>query len=552
MSDQDKQRDQHEQAVCSNSLDAINRLFGTSFSVWEERTAGKKLIVSAEVTDSPTAAPSWQRSEVGESRNLEIDENLSQLLTSHIPEAYQTGQATVGPLNDQQLLIVIPFEFTVLRTAAVGVLPAIKETSSLYTSMAETAYRLVQQEYELDQRDYFLNELSHYMEESSWMRSLAKCFEFMEINQSIVEVMERVLPELQGLIHAESLVFLPPTRPERRRKLEQSPTADSIERLIAECEQSEDKRPRVENSYSDAEALQVGHHSMIVAPVQHRNVNHGYLVGINRKKQETFAPGAELALSEDEFGTVEASLVEASASILATHCRNVALFQANQKLTTGVIKAMGGTVDARDRYTKGHSDRVAAYSREIARELGFSEFDCEQIYLTGLLHDVGKIGTPDAVLNKAGKLTEEEFEIIKRHPRQGYDIIKHLDELAFAFEGVLHHHERMDGRGYPDGLAADKIPLFARVIAVADAYDAMTSSRSYRAGMPLDKAEKIVRENVGTQFDPAAAEAFFKALPRINAIASGEQPADEEIRPLAAPLSLPLPAITTGAAAPSV
>jgi HD-GYP domain-containing protein (c-di-GMP phosphodiesterase class II) len=262
---------------------------------------------------------------------------------------------------------------------------------------------------------------------------------------------------------------------------------------------------------------------MAMAPVKFQDRLYGHIVAIDRLVEGCYWQILGEPMSEHEFGTVESSLIDATAAMLATHHRNYELFHAREKLVTGVIRTLGGAVDARDPYTKGHSDRVALYSREIAREMQLDEIKCQRIYLTGLLHDVGKIGIPDSILKKPGKLTDFEYEVIKSHSQLGYDILEGLEDIEFVLPGVLHHHERIDGRGYPYGLAGDAIPLDARILAVADAYDAMTSSRSYRECMPFDKAERIVLQNIGSQFDETAALAFLRILPKIHTIASSEK-----------------------------
>ncbi len=164
-------------------------------------------------------------------------------------------------------------------------------------------------------------------------------------------------------------------------------------------------------------------------------------------------------------------------------------------------KALANAIDAKDRYTHGHSTRVAILSRQIAKEAGYSDEDCDQVYFAALLHDVGKIGVPDEVINKTGKLTNEEFQQIKQHPVLGYQIlssIKHSPNLSI---GARYHHERYDGSGYPDGLSGTDIPEIARIIAVADAYDAMTSNRSYRNALPQQVVRDEIAAGLGTQFD---------------------------------------------------
>lgn len=174
----------------------------------------------------------------------------------------------------------------------------------------------------------------------------------------------------------------------------------------------------------------------------------------------------------------------------------------NEGLSLHVVQTLAEAIDAKDTYTNGHSSRVAAYSIQIAKRAGYSEKDQTDIYMMGLLHDVGKIGVPDAVINKPGKLTDEEFAQIKNHPVMGARILKTIKEMPKLVTGARWHHERYNGKGYPDGLAGEDIPEEARLIAVADAYDAMTSNRSYRRGMTQEKVREQIETGKGTQFDP--------------------------------------------------
>ena len=173
----------------------------------------------------------------------------------------------------------------------------------------------------------------------------------------------------------------------------------------------------------------------------------------------------------------------------------------NLKITLGVVQTLAEAIDAKDAYTNGHSSRVAAYSREIAKRAGYSEKGQNDIHMMGLLHDVGKIGVPDAVINKPGKLTAEEFEEIKKHPITGAKILENVREMPSLVTAARWHHERYDGSGYPDGLKGAAIPEEARIIAVADAYDAMTSNRSYRRAMDQKSVREQIERGKGTQFD---------------------------------------------------
>ena len=169
-------------------------------------------------------------------------------------------------------------------------------------------------------------------------------------------------------------------------------------------------------------------------------------------------------------------------------------------------EALATAIDAKDPYTHGHSARVAMYSTQIAREAGFSDEECEQVYFAALLHDVGKIGVPSAVINKPGRLSDEEFEMIKLHPVTGNQILSSIQQSPYLSIGAHYHHERYDGRGYPIGLKGTDIPNIARIIGVADAYDAMTSKRSYRDPIPQQRVREELVKGIGTQFDPEYAK----------------------------------------------
>ena len=174
--------------------------------------------------------------------------------------------------------------------------------------------------------------------------------------------------------------------------------------------------------------------------------------------------------------------------------------------------ALANAIDAKDKYTHGHSIRVAEYSRRIAELSGKSEQECEEIYYAGLLHDVGKIGVPEKIITKEGKLTDEEYEAIKQHSVKGSEILKNITEYPYLSIGAHHHHERYDGRGYPDKLVGTDIPDIARIIAVADSYDAMTSLRSYRKTIPQQKVREELISCAGTQFDPEYANIMIHMI----------------------------------------
>ncbi len=184
----------------------------------------------------------------------------------------------------------------------------------------------------------------------------------------------------------------------------------------------------------------------------------------------------------------------------------------NEALFLNVVAALADAIDAKDTYTNGHSGRVATYAREIARRYGYTQQQQKDLYMVGLLHDVGKIGIPDAIINKPARLTETEYDVIKTHTVLGAKILNNIHEMPGLVTGARWHHERYDGKGYPDHLAGKDIPEEARIIAVADAYDAMTSRRSYRGILPQETVISEIRNGKGTQFDPEFADIILRII----------------------------------------
>lgn len=184
------------------------------------------------------------------------------------------------------------------------------------------------------------------------------------------------------------------------------------------------------------------------------------------------------------------------------------------------IKSIAFALDAKDQYTHGHSMRVTLYSLALAKALDLPDDLLEEIETTGLLHDIGKIAIPEKILLKPGKLTDEEFEIIKKHPELGEHLVNGIGKLKLISNWMKYHHERFDGRGYPDGLVGEEIPISSRIIAIADTYDAMTSSRSYRPALTHEDAINEIKRCSGSQFDPKLAELFISISEEIDLIKS--------------------------------
>lgn len=199
--------------------------------------------------------------------------------------------------------------------------------------------------------------------------------------------------------------------------------------------------------------------------------------------------------------------------LLARHSFKLYMDMRDNYLNT--IETLIKSIEAKDQYTKGHSERVATYSVAIGKEMSLDAGQLEQLNYLALLHDIGKIAVSDSVLNKVDKLTNGEFDLVRQHPRIGADIIKDIKLLSDDEKVVLHHHERVDGFGYPDNLKGEEIPLMARIIAVADCFDAMTSNRAYRNATSYTNAAKEIVECSGKQFDPKVVKAFIECLPKI-------------------------------------
>ena len=209
-----------------------------------------------------------------------------------------------------------------------------------------------------------------------------------------------------------------------------------------------------------------------------------------------------------EINNIDLKMFEAAAGYVAILLENATLYEDQHEMFLGTVRALTASIDAKDPYTRGHSERVADLAASLARAMGLSSDEVERIRIAGLVHDIGKIGMPEHILRKPGKLTDEEFGVMKKHPEIGHHILLDIPQLAYVLPGVLHHHERYDGRGYPHGLAGEDIPMSARIIALADSFDAMSSNRTYRSALGRTKVLSEVRNCGGTQFDPRMAEIF--------------------------------------------
>ena len=233
-------------------------------------------------------------------------------------------------------------------------------------------------------------------------------------------------------------------------------------------------------------------------------------VPISRGEHNFGIVAAITPVTERKFNNIDLTRLASVTNSVSVFLENFRLYQDMRSLFLGSLKALTSSIDAKDPYTCGHSERVALYSKKIITSLEMPAAEADRVYICGLVHDIGKIGMPESVLGKPGKPTDEEFEIIKRHPAMGAKIITGIKEMEDLVPAVRHHHERMDGKGYPDHLSGMQIPFRARVLCVADTLDAMTSNRPYRNSLSIDAAINELKKGRGTQFDSDIVEALLK------------------------------------------
>ncbi len=447
--------------------------------------------------------------------------------------ACQERRVVVRRLGDLFQLLIIPFEESSAEraVAAVGLFAAktqepaalqraLKELwglqplsrrppacePELLARMGETARQALIADAEGRKREQELKQLAAELTRSYEQISLLyELTRQAQVSCDPIELQQAALGSLAEIMPVEQVAYVSASKgilSAGRQLLSQEELAQLAE--LIPFSNANATRPYVNNRCSEAEwSSSIPQLERLVAVAVHdRDGPTGLLLALN-------SPAGPM------LGSVEASLMNAVAAILATHESNSRLFEEIEELFLGVVRALASAIDAKDQYTRGHSERVARLARRLGQELGLSDEDCDLLYLAGLLHDVGKIGVRDAVLCKPTKLTDEEFNHIKSHTLIGYQILSGVPQLASVLPGVRSHHESVDGRGYPDRLAADQVPLVARIIAVADAYDAMRSNRCYRQQMDIERVRSIFRRGAGSQWDKQVVEKLLKIEPEL-------------------------------------
>jgi len=331
----------------------------------------------------------------------------------------------------------------VLRVAAFAAQSAKERDSAAATEGQITAYA---------------EQVTSCFEELVWLRELSLQIKQCDVSRNVGSVAEVVLPSLAELSHSETVALLsidcdsPLPVAERRVNVaacagKQRPLDEVLATIAARFGEQSCKTPVVVNRFAgeDEVFFRLGVRSLIVMPVQQQDNLYGWLVAVNREIEEF--PEAHRHFNEelglDEYGTIEAGLLQSACTLLATHAHNVSLFHEKEQLAIGTVKSLVRTLEARDAYTKGHSDRVAGVSVVLAKAVGYSAEQLKKLHLTGILHDIGKIGVPDAVLQKPGRLTEEEFEQIKQHPSIGFDILLPVTKRNARRKGTGHSKGRL-------------------------------------------------------------------------------------------------------------
>jgi HD-GYP domain-containing protein (c-di-GMP phosphodiesterase class II) len=385
----------------------------------------------------------------------------------------------------------------------------------------------------LSEVESLTNQVMQDFEELSLIRSLASNLELPRTAEDIDDFVLASLIPLTAGVGAVSIAFVltEDSEDQRRRPLWTGPAVISDEAVFELIDDNEEvlrKQPIVCNQPAgDNDPGTDGPDEWVMVECSTEGRRHGWVMAFNRIKDDIDdAPWHQLG-----FTTVQASLMETATNQLASQLNNIRLLRQKEDLFTDVIRALVNAVEARDPYTCGHSERVACFARCLAANIGFASVECERIYLTGLLHDVGKIAIPDGVLQNPNPLSDEERAIIETHTESGWRILQELEALQSVLPGVLYHHEHWNGEGYPDQLAGQNIPIDGRILAVCDAFDAMTSNRPYRNGMSVGQAMEILRDGAGHYWDPDLIRAFERHLPEIDSIRIHHQPRRPAARP---------------------
>ncbi|BDU50684.1 HD-GYP domain-containing protein [Haliovirga abyssi] len=345
---------------------------------------------------------------------------------------------------------------------------------------------------ELEKRNIEIeNELTDY-------QVLYEMTKILRLELAFEEVIEKLLYLLENLVSGFSLFVLKRNEKEKHYYLKDGKSERiSFLKKLLKYSKSSMLIDILENSIAFIPNF-LDSKSWYSFPIIIKNNLRGYLLLVKH---------SELELSEKEEQIIIDILSHAGIII-----ENAYLLEESKNMNFEIVKSLVKAIEAKDTYTKGHSQRVAEYSYMIAKELGFSPAKLKELDMAAVLHDVGKIGLPEYILNKTGKLTDYEFEQIKKHPENGYEIVSQINNMKNIAEIIRHHHEKWNGTGYPLGLKKKEIPLTSRIISVADTYDAITSDRPYRKGLSHEFAVQELKKNKNIQFEEKLVDVFLKLM----------------------------------------
>lgn len=437
-------------------------------------------------------------------------------------------QPSVDHMGEQKYRVSVPLKTASDMLIGFATVEAVSDRYLL--PLATAIHSEMQHSQQVDQlcrqTNQFAKQLTQNLEKLAFLRKMGECLE-ISADRHLRDVIEYFVPLLPASIGCQWTAFVGTSdlrsrldcACEEHNTIISAGARDAVDatllRLIARFGSEAMTQPLVRNNVNEEELP--GIHQIILARVFRRERHWGWLVAGNRNRDQ-LNPELGPTSCQFELGTNEASLVNTAAIIISTHAHNMDLIQQKEDLVVNVVRTLVTTIEAKDEYLRGHSERVAMFGYLLAQELNLGEAVMDRIYLSGLLHDIGKIGVPDSTLHKPGALTHEEFERIKKIPEIGWQMLQGLGPLQEVLAGVLYHHERVDGGGYPDGLVGEEIPIDGRILAVADAYDAMTSRRSYRQGLTQEQAEQVLRDGAGIEWDAQVIEALFAIMPEVTKI----------------------------------
>lgn len=473
----------------------------------------------------------WNREKEGVFRhpNSEAAEALADQAVAELCEAamFESGPLVCeSPEGNQLLAVAWPTRGTVPHFATC-ILPS--DRVNLAKRLIELTLKEHRHSEMIDElreeNGSFLRQLNEDMEELVFLRNMADKLTLESMTATPHDLVEYVLPNLGEAAGVEEIHFIDARGVSPKiidswilPGCENVVAPSVIERLAKNRGEEAQDLPLVSNLFdktAEGEKYPGVREFALVAVATH-NTTIGWLAAVNRHVDVARRHAHPVwRLGNNEIGTCEVSLISTAAAMLASYTHNSELLEERESLLLSVVRTLVSAIESRDRYTCGHSERVARYARRLAEEFGYDREGCRQMYLTGLLHDVGKIGLSDSVLKKAGPLTDEEFAEIKKHPDLGWAILRELEPMDYVLPGVLHHHERYDGKGYPDELKADETPLEGRLLAVVDAFDAMTSDRPYRKGMSWEKAVEVLLSGANSQWDAEIVNKFVEIMPDI-------------------------------------